>query len=129
MPSSAVIYYYIMMFPRLFPFGLFMRFKRKNIPNLVVPLQTNFKKMLTTSGVSASGIETGTITNLPSGVIGKEENINGQTLFSIEEGLAKVYFPATTPEEVFYNPGMCFKRNDLRPFIKEITPDQHDKVI
>ena len=61
--------------------------------------------MLHTSVTADSGIDTGSITNLPSGIVGKEENVNGEALFSIEEGLAKVYFPSTTPEEVFYNPG------------------------
>ena len=57
-----------------------------------------------TNAVSA-GIDTATITKLPSGVVGREENINGETLFSVEEGKAKVYFPRSTTEEVFYNPG------------------------
>ena len=57
-----------------------------------------------TNTVSA-GIDTATITKLPSGVVGSEENINGETLFCVEEGKAKVYFPRSTTEEVFYNPG------------------------
>ena len=58
-----------------------------------------------TNTVSA-GIDTATITKLPSGVVGSEENINGETLFCVEEGKAKVYFPRSTTEEVFYNPGI-----------------------
>ena len=58
-----------------------------------------------TNPVSA-GIDTATITKLPSGVVGREENINGESLFSVEEGKATVYFPRTTTEEVFYNPGI-----------------------
>ena len=60
------------------------------------------------SGASLSGINTGAITTLPSGLFGQEENVDGQSLFSITEGMAKVFFPASTPENVFYNPGMAY---------------------
>ena len=99
------IYCCVMMFPRLFRFNSVLRYERILIPNLMTTCQLNGAAMLHTSVTSVSGIDTGSIINLPSGVVGKEENVNGETLFSIEEGLAKVYFPSTTPEEVFYNPG------------------------
>jgi hypothetical protein len=66
------------------------------------------QKALGSSATSPSGINTGTITTLPSGLVGKEENIDGKSLFSITEGMAKVFFPASTPEDVFYNPGIAY---------------------
>ena len=63
------------------------------------------------SSCTASGINNDTITKLPSGLIGKEEEINGQKLFSIQEGKAKVYFPSSAPEQVFYNPVQEFNRD------------------
>ena len=99
------IYCCVTMFPRLFRFNSLLRYERILIPNLISTCQLNGAAMLHTSVTADSGIDTGSITNLPSGIVGKEENVNGETLFSIEEGLAKVYFPSTTPEEVFYNPG------------------------
>ena len=99
------IYCCVTMIPRLFRLNSLLRYERILIPNLMATCQLNGAAMLHTSVTSVSGIDTGSITNLPSGVVGKEENVNGETLFSIEEGLAKVYFPSTTPEEVFYNQG------------------------
>lgn len=69
------------------------------------------QKALGSSATSPSGINTGTITTLPSGLVGKEENIDGKSLFSITEGMAKVFFPASTPEDVFYNPVQEFNRD------------------
>ena len=75
-----------------------------------------------TNAVSA-GIDTATITKLPSGVVGREENINGETLFSVEEGKARVYFPRSTTEEVFYNPG-----KEMFPTLSE-TKDRCNKTL
>ena len=106
-----------MMFPRLFQFHSLVKYKINNFQKLAASFQINGKKMLTTCVTSASGIDTGSVTNLPSGVTGKEEIIDGKTLFSIEEGLAKVYFSASTPEEVFYNPGLLFTCYPLLGYI------------
>ena len=71
-------------------------------------MQSTTYRTIGTSECSASGISTGTITNLPSGVVGMEESIDGENMFSVQEGMAKVFFPASTPEEVFYNPGIFY---------------------
>ena len=67
-------------------------------------MQSDSNRMIS-SPSAVSGISTGTITNLPSGLVGMEESIDGENMFSVQEGMAKVFFPASTPEEVFYNPG------------------------
>ena len=62
---------------------------------------------LSSSSISALGIRTDTITELPSGIVRKEENDeDGQPMFSIHEGKAKILFQASSPEDVFYNPGI-----------------------
>ena len=55
-----------------------------------VTMELNHQKTFRSSATAVAGINTGTITNLPSGLVGQEENIDGQSVFSIKEGKAKV---------------------------------------
>ena len=92
------------MFPRFFYLSsieLGKNITRNKIPSL----QIHIIRTVSTSHYFASGISTGSVTKLPSGLTGMEELIEGQNLFAVQEGMAKIFFPASTPEEVFYNPG------------------------
>ena len=90
---------------------LFARFQTKQLLKLRMEMQPQKSETIVSSTCTASGISNDTITKLPSGLIGKEEEINGQKLFSIQEGKAKVYFPSSSPEQVFYNPVQEFNRD------------------
>ena len=102
---SEIIFVMPKMYPRLFCLCSITRVGKPLFHIKGVSMDMDTPKTLVSSANIGSGIDTGAITNLPSGVVGREENINGENLFSIQEGKAKVYFPSSTPEEVFYNPG------------------------
>ena len=103
---SEAIFLFRAMYPRLVCLCSLPRVKNRLLFIKCLPIDMDIPKMFTTSPATDSGIKTGEITSLPSGLVGKEENVNGENLFSIQEGRAKVYFPSSSPEEVFYNPGI-----------------------
>lgn len=97
---------------------MFPRFLFKSIPfsrfhnTFVISMQS--QKHITASSINmAAGIEIADIANLPSGLLRKDEKINGEQMFSVQEGMAKIFFPASSPEDVFYNPGKEQKRGYL----------------
>ena len=83
-----------------------------------VCLQSSSRLISTTArNLSHRAKRAGIMTTAPpdqngQGVVPQEaptmKDSDGRTLFGLKEGQATVYFPSSSPEEVFYNPGMNY---------------------